>query len=263
MHLNHSYTPGKMVWMRVAASCLKWGRQVCLGAWSFLLFITTKEVLTRPQGPYFIGSKWGCNDVVAAFLKCYPAYTSSSDVLCSQSQAVFPLACTYLSCLLFFNPCSSGLSDNFLAVCCCQGFRVQVLYHIPQQQQYVQSQTVLLRTTWHKDCICQRKPWERQNYLKRLNASQCFWAQDVFLDQRQDGEHSPFSLFEISLSLYTQQAPNSYWNKPSGIFPTCRLKWAVLTDCQEYSPPFRQFWINADRPHDYIAHEIIILFTYF
>lgn len=140
MHLNLFYIPEVMVWMRDAVSCLNRGRKVCLGAWPLWFFVTIKAVLTRPLAHYFIGSKRDCNARVAEFLKCYIAYTSSSDVLCRQSQVVFPLACTYFSCLSFFNPCSSGLSDKLLDVCCCQGtgFRVQVLYNIPQQQQYVQ-----------------------------------------------------------------------------------------------------------------------------
>ena len=116
MHLNQSYIPGIMVWMRDAVSCLNQGRKVCLGAWSFWLFIAIKQALTRPLAHYFIGSKRGCNAMVAAFLKCYLAYTSSSDVLCRQRQVVFPLAHTYLSCLSFFNPCSSGLSGNLMSV---------------------------------------------------------------------------------------------------------------------------------------------------
>lgn len=256
MHLNHFYIPEVMVWMRDAVSCLNQGRKVCLGAWPLWLFITIKEVLARPLAHYFIGSKRGCNARVAEFLKCYIAYTSSSDVLCRQSQVVFPLERTYFSCLSFFNPCSSGLSDKLLDVCCCQrtGFRVQVLYDIPQQQQYVQSHSVLLKTSWHKGCMeshpCQGKPWERQNCFKRLNASPCFWARDVILHWRQGREHSPSSLFETSLSAYVWQAPmyrqNQLWNKPPGIFPTCSLKWAALTDCRDNLPPFRQFWINAD-----------------
>lgn len=205
MHLSHSYIPGIMVWMSDAVSHLNRGRKVCLGAWSLRLFIAIKEVLTRPLAHYFIGSKRGCSAMVAAFPKRYLAYASSSDVLCRQSQAAFPLAHTYLSCLSFFNPCSPGLSDNLLDVCCCQGtgFRVQVLYHIPQQQQYVQSHSVLLWTSWHKGATpCQGKPWERENCFQRLHASQCFWAWDVFLDWRWGGEHSPSSLFETSLPAY-------------------------------------------------------------
>ena len=165
--------------------------------------------------------------MAAAFLKCYLAYTSSSDALCRQSQAVFPLAHTYLSCLSFFNPCSSGPSDNLLDVCCCQGtgLRVQVLHHIPQWQQHVQSHSVLLRTSWHKGCVESRPARESLNCFKRLNASQGFWARDIFLrqegwtrwstevpsnpyhsvilwfcDWREGGEHSPSSLFETGLS---------------------------------------------------------------
>lgn len=68
-------------------------------AQSIWLFIAIKEVLTRPLAYCFIRSKRDCNAVVAEFLKCYLAYTSSSDVLCRQSQVIFPLAHTYISCL--------------------------------------------------------------------------------------------------------------------------------------------------------------------
>lgn len=93
--------------------------------------------------------------MVAAFLKCYLACTSSHDVLCRQSQVVFPRVHTYLSCLSLFNLLSSGQPENLLDVCCCQGtdFRVQVLYLVLQQQQYVQRHSVLLKTSWHKGCM--------------------------------------------------------------------------------------------------------------
>ena len=154
-------------------------------------------------------------------------------MLCRQSQVVFPLVHMYLSCLSFFNPCSSGLPDNLLDVCCCQGadFRVQVLYHIPQQQQYVRSYLVPLRTSWHKGCAVShparespgknkiasrvsmlpvllgprhlpwlRVRWGTQSFLPFLRACQCTY-----------GRHQ---------SIHSK----SHWNKPLGIFPTRSLK---------------------------------------
>lgn len=144
-------------------------------------------------------------------------------------------------------------------------FEFRVLYHIPQQQQYIQSHSVLLRTSWHKGCMEMRPARERQNSFKKHNISQCFWAQDVFLGWRQGGEHSPSSLSEASLSAYIQQDgrhqsayKKSSRKKPPGTFRTCSFKWAALTDCRDNSPPFRHFWINADRPQDYMAHEITL-----